>query len=80
MLRNQCRRDRTNANQRRAGKIVSGFLKLDSLLPDVFSPRASCADAAVNLLGVPYDFWSLALFIAIDGVLTLALITTLRRG
>lgn len=63
-----------------ADKIVSGFLKLDSLLPDVFSPRASCADAAVNLLGVPYDFWSLALFIAIDGVLTLALITTLRRG
>ena len=63
-----------------ADKIVSGFLKLDSLLPDVFSPRASCADAAVNLLGVPYDFWSLALFIAIDGVLTLALIRTLRQA
>ncbi|MEQ1682489.1 MAG: disulfide bond formation protein B [Burkholderiaceae bacterium] len=63
-----------------ADKIVSGWLQLDSLLPDVFSPRASCADAAVNLLGVPYDFWSLALFIAIDGVLTLALITTLRRA
>lgn len=63
-----------------ADKIVSGWLQLDSLLPDVFSPRASCADAAVNLLGVPYDFWSLALFIAIDGALTLALIRTLRRG
>ena len=63
-----------------ADKIISGFLQLDSLLPDVFSPRASCADAAVNLLGVPYDFWSLALFIVIDGVLTLALITTLRRA
>lgn len=63
-----------------ADRIVSGWLQLDSLLPDVFSPRASCADAAVNLLGVPYDFWSLALFIAIDGVLTLALITTLRRA
>jgi disulfide bond formation protein DsbB len=63
-----------------ADKIVSGFLQLDSLLPDVFSPRANCADAAVNLLGVPYDFWSLALFVAIDGVLTLALITTLRRA
>ncbi len=62
-----------------ADKIVSGWLQLDSLLPDVFSPRASCADAAVNLLGVPYDFWSLALFIAIDGVLMLALITTVRR-
>lgn len=63
-----------------ADKIVSGWLQLDSLLPDVFSPRASCADAAVNLLGVPYDFWSLALFVVIDGVLTLALIRTLRRS
>ena len=45
-----------------ADKIVSGWLGLDSLWPDVFSARASCADAAVNLLGVPYDFWSLALF------------------
>ena len=63
-----------------ADKIVSRWLQLDSLLPDVFSPRASCADAAVNLLGVSYDFWSLALFIMIDGLLTLALITTLRRA
>jgi len=36
--------------------------KLDSLLPDVFLARASCADAAVSLFGIPYDFWSLALF------------------
>jgi len=28
----------------------------------VFEPTASCADAAVNLLGVPYAFWSLGLF------------------
>ena len=63
-----------------ADKIVSGWLQLDSLLPDVFAPRASCADAAVSLLGVPYDFWSLALFLAIDVMLTLVLITTLRRG
>ena len=47
-----------------ADKIV-GALRLDALLPDVFSPRASCADAAVNLFGVPYDFWSLALFVLI---------------
>jgi disulfide bond formation protein DsbB len=48
-----------------ADKIVSGTLHLDELLPNVFSPRASCADAAVNLFGVPYDFWSLALFVVI---------------
>jgi disulfide bond formation protein DsbB len=45
-----------------ADKIVIAT-KLDSLLPDVFLARASCADAAVSLLGIPYDFWSLALFV-----------------
>jgi disulfide bond formation protein DsbB len=48
-----------------ADKVVSQWLQLDSLWPEVFSPRASCADAAVSLLGIPYDFWSLALFAAI---------------
>ena len=52
-----------------ADKIVSGFLQLDSLWPDVFAARASCADAAVNLLGIPYDVWSLALFVALGVVL-----------
>ncbi len=44
-----------------ADKIISA-LKLDSLLPAVFLATANCVDAAVNLLGVPYDFWSLGLF------------------
>ena len=44
-----------------ADKIVSA-LKLDTLLPAVFSATASCADAAVNLLGVPYAFWAMGLF------------------
>ncbi len=51
-----------------ADKIISG-LQLDTLWPDVFSPRASCADAAVDLLGVPYDFWSLAVFAVVTVVL-----------
>lgn len=37
-------------------------LGLFSLAPAVFSPMASCAEAAVDLLGVPYEFYSLALF------------------
>jgi protein dithiol:quinone oxidoreductase len=37
-------------------------LGLFDLAPQVFAPMASCADAAVNLLGVPYAFWSLMLF------------------
>ena len=53
-----------------ADKIVSRWLQLDQLLPDVFEARASCADAAVSLLGVPYDFWSLALFVLIAVQLT----------
>lgn len=39
--------------------------KLDSLWPDVFLARASCADAAVSMMGIPYDFYSLALFIVV---------------
>ncbi len=39
-----------------AYKIVSMDLKLDRLLPSVFEPRTTCAGAAVNLLGIPYDF------------------------
>ncbi|MCW5663354.1 MAG: disulfide bond formation protein B [Piscinibacter sp.] len=38
-------------------------LRLDSLLPAVFEVRGSCADAAVDLFGVPFEFWSLALFV-----------------
>lgn len=37
-------------------------LGLFDLAPSVFAPMASCAEAAVDLLGIPYAFWSLALF------------------
>ena len=47
-----------------ADKVISG-LGLDTRWPEVFEVRASCADAAVNLLGVPFAFWSLALFAAL---------------
>jgi len=58
-----------------ADTVVTQWLQLDALLPDVFSARASCAEAAVKLLGVPYDFWSLALFFGIG----VAMWQTLRR-
>lgn len=57
-----------------ADKIVSNTLHLDRLWPDVFSARASCADAAVNLLGIPYDFWALGVF----GVIAALAVRTLR--
>jgi disulfide bond formation protein DsbB len=48
-----------------AERFISG-LSLDALLPEIFQPRASCADAAATLLGVPYEFYSLALFMLIS--------------
>ena len=47
-----------------ADKVMS-FLGLDAILPWLFQVYASCADAAVSMLGVPYAYWSLALFAAL---------------
>jgi disulfide bond formation protein DsbB len=47
-----------------ADRIVSG-LGVDALAPELFEVRASCADAAVKLLGVPYELWSCVLFAAL---------------
>jgi protein dithiol:quinone oxidoreductase len=54
-----------SCNQTLADRIVSG-LRLDALLPDVFQATATCADAAVNLAGIPYELWSLALFVLVE--------------
>lgn len=58
-----------------ADRIVSA-MQLDALLPDVFQARASCADAAVKLVGIPYEFYSLALFI----VLAVAAFSLLKQA
>ena len=44
-----------------ADRII-GPLGLESLLPALFQVTASCADAAASIAGVPFEFWSLALF------------------
>ncbi|KNZ30711.1 MAG: hypothetical protein AD742_21135 [Methylibium sp. NZG] len=44
-----------------ADKVITA-LQLDSLLPPLFGVTANCADAAIKVLGVPFEFWSLALF------------------
>lgn len=38
---------------------------LDEALPNVFAPWASCADAAVRLFGLPYEYYSLTLFVLV---------------
>ena len=53
-----------SCNMTLADRIVGG-LGLDGLAPQVFAAYASCADAAVKIAGVPYEFFSLGLFVAL---------------
>ncbi len=59
-----------------ADRIIRG-LGADELWAYGFAPYASCADAAVKLLGVPFEFYSLTLFVAIAAAAAFALS---RRG
>ncbi len=47
-----------------ADKIIHG-LELDTVLPEVFEPRASCADAIFYFLGMPYELWSLMIYVVL---------------
>ena len=58
-----------------ADRIVQD-LGLNQLWSAGFSATASCAEAAVNLLGVPYVFWSLGLFVLLGTVA----VSLLRRS
>jgi disulfide bond formation protein DsbB len=51
-----------------ADRIV-GATGLDGRWPDVFMATASCADAKVNLLGLPYEAWSGGLFVVIGALM-----------
>ena len=64
----------SSCNLTLADRIVGG-LGLDSLAPQVFAAYASCADAAATLAGIPYEFYSLALY----GLLALVALQVLRR-
>ncbi|MBL8332559.1 MAG: disulfide bond formation protein B, partial [Rubrivivax sp.] len=44
-----------------ADRIV-GTLGLDERWPQVFMATATCAEAKVKLMGMPYEFWSGLLF------------------
>jgi disulfide bond formation protein DsbB len=51
----------TSCKQTLADQIMQG-VGASEALPEVFAAYASCADAAVKLLGLPYEFYSLGLF------------------
>jgi protein dithiol:quinone oxidoreductase len=44
-----------------ADKVISA-LGVESVWPALFQVTATCAEAAVKLFGVPFEFWSLTLF------------------
>ena len=54
----------SSCNLTLADKIISG-LGLDKAVPAMFEVKASCADAAVDMLHVPYEFWSLGYFVVV---------------
>ena len=58
---------------------ILAMTRLDGLLPDIFQPRASCVDAKAWLLGMPYEFWSAALF-ALLAVAALTSVTLTRTS
>jgi protein dithiol:quinone oxidoreductase len=55
-----------------ADRIISST-GLDSWWPQVFAVFASCAEAKTTLLGVPYEFYSLALFAVLAALAWLVL-------
>jgi protein dithiol:quinone oxidoreductase len=61
-----------------ADKVIT-TLGVDTRWPELFEVRASCADAAADLLGVPFEFWSLALFALVAIVALISAITPARR-
>ena len=61
-----------------ADRIV-GALQLDSLLPDLFAATASCAESRVLLLGVPYEFWSLMMFVIVEALAVWAVMRGVGR-
>jgi disulfide bond formation protein DsbB len=58
-----------------ADRIIAK-LQLDRLLPEVFEARASCADAAVSVLHIPFAVWSCLLY----AILALLLAWSLRAA
>lgn len=62
-----------------ADKVIT-FFALDTRWPEAFEVRASCADAAASILGVPFEFWSLALFAVVGMALLYSIVTPDRRA
>jgi len=71
---NQVAAKSASCNLTLADRIVTS-LQVESMVPWLFQIKASCADGAVKMLGLPYEMWSLALFV----VLALAAVRVLMQ-
>jgi protein dithiol:quinone oxidoreductase len=60
-----------------ADRILTA-LRVESWWPWLLSVQASCADAAVKLLGLSYELWALAMFVLL-GLLALAAMARTSR-
>jgi len=60
-----------------AERIISA-LHLDSLVPQLFIAYASCGDAAVSVLGIPFAVWSCILYAILALLLAWSLRVSLR--
>jgi disulfide bond formation protein DsbB len=61
-----------------ADQIVQG-IGLSERWPEVFASYASCADAAVKLFGVSYEFYSLTLFVMLATLMAAQVLARSRR-
>jgi disulfide bond formation protein DsbB len=68
----------TSCVQTLADRIMQGS-GLSERWPEVFAAYASCADAAVKLHGVPYEYFSLALFVVLATLMAAQLLARQRR-
>jgi disulfide bond formation protein DsbB len=60
-----------------AERIVSA-LQLDRLVPQLFIAYASCGDAAVSILGIPFAVWSCLLYVILALLLAWSLRVSMR--
>ena len=58
-----------------ADRVIAKHLALDSAIPWLFGIYATCMDAAVDLFGIEYALWALALF----ALITIAAVVLLLK-
>jgi disulfide bond formation protein DsbB len=67
-----------SCKQTLADQVVQG-IGLSERFPEVFAAYASCAEAAAKLFGVPYEFYSLTLFVLLAALMATQVLARSRR-